>query len=792
MTVNGAENTENIIVHNAFENNLKNITVRFPLNKFTCVTGPSGCGKSSLIFDTVYAESQRSFLESMSGNMFGQKLMDKPKVDSIDNLRPALNISQNYYNVNPRSTVGTITDISYYLRTLFVFIINQETGSNWDMNYLSPNNPSSCCPHCNGLGEEYVIPEQVVIPDKEKKLVDGGILYYKGTKNSKEYKLLEAVCEYYDIDINKKVRDLTVQEKHQLLYRTEPHTFYLKYKTPKGRYKQANFTERGALIELRDKLKRINIPSTFASISKYLVKVSCSFCHGQKLNSKICEMKICGAGIGEVEQFSIYELRKWCSHVREFYQNSLYFTQISQLLVSLERRAQHLIDLKMEYINIGRSIPSLSGGELQRVRLATQLDCSLSGLVYIFDEPCKGLHYKNINAIINSIQTLVNKGNTIIAIEHNKQFIGSAEHVIEMGPVGGSDGGYVISEGEGEFDKKYIIEFKHPRKAKKYAEFNGISYRNLKNIRVKIPIGSVTCISGVSGSGKTSLCDIIEQCCMKGESEFCKSAIGITSLKRVMRVNQKPIGKTARSTVVSYLGIYDAIREVFAKTSDAVTHGFTASDFSMNVTGGRCECCHGTGKKKVELSYLSETYIICPECKGRRFHENVLDIKYKGYSIEDVLNQNIHSLLHVFEEESFIYDILKCVEEIGMGYISLGQMSMNLSGGEAQRIKLAKYLGLNSKGTSLYILDEPTSGLSEKDINLLVDIINKLTNNGETIIIVEHNIEFITRIADYLIDLGDVAGNAGGRMVIEGNVQSVMRATGSSWEQFMKSQTDTY
>jgi len=784
--VSGVENTGNIIVHNASENNLKHITARFPLGKFTCVTGPSGCGKSSLVFDTVYAESQRSFLESMSGNMFGQKLMDKPKVDSIDNLRPALNISQNYYNVNPRSTVGTVTDVSYYLRTLFAFIINQERGKHLDMNYFSPNNPSSCCPHCNGLGEEYVISEQAVIPDKGKSLASGGILYYKGTKTSQEYKLLEATCAYYGIDINKKIKDLTDDERYELLYRTEPQTFYLKYKTPKGRYKQVNLTERGALIELKEKLKDINIPSTFASISNYLVKEPCSVCHGQKLSSAIRDMKIYETGIGEAEQFSLDELKKWCEKVRSFYCKSDYFDQITQLLSDIERRVQHLVDLKLEYISLGRSIPTLSGGELQRVRLATQLDCSLSGLVYILDEPCKGLHYRNIGAIIDSTKALVEKGNTVIAIEHNKQFIGSAAHVIEMGPEGGPAGGYILTEGEGNIGKQYSVKFKVPREAKRYAEFKGITYRNLKNIGIHIPIGSVTCISGVSGSGKSSLSDIIERCCTKGESEFCKETTGLSPIKKVMRVNQSPIGKTARSTVVSYLGIYDAIRDVFTKTNDAKARGLTASDFSMNVTGGRCECCQGTGKQKLELSYLPDTYVICPECKGHRFHDDVLEVAYKGYTIEDILNKSIHSLISVFEDEIAIYSVLKCMEEIGMGYVSLGQMSMNLSGGEAQRIKLAKYLGLSSKGTSMFILDEPTSGLSQKDINLLVDVINRLADNGETMVIIEHNVEFIARISDYLIDLGDVAGNIGGTTVIEGSVKTVMHKKESSWARFMQ------
>ena len=455
--MNGVENMENIVVRNATENNLKNITVKFPLNKFTCVTGPSGCGKSSLIFDTIYAESQRSFLESISGNMYGQKLMDKPKVDSIENLRPALNISQNYYNVNPRSTVGTITDISYYLRTLFALVINNETKSNFDINYFSSNNPSSCCKRCNGLGEEYIISEQAIIPDKNKSLAMGGILYYKGLKNSQEYRLLEAICEYYNIDINTRIKDLTDQERYYLLNRTEPHSFYIKYRTPKGRYKQANINTRGALIELQDSLKRIHVPSTFSSIAKYLTKAPCSICHGQKLNPQICDMKICGSGIGEVEQFPIKELKIWCTKIKKYYNDSIYFEHISQLVRNIERRAQQLINLQLEYISLGRNIPSLSSGELQRVRLMSQLNCSLSGLIYILDEPCKGLHYRNIDSVINSINALVCKKNTVIAIEHNKYFINTAENVIELGPVGGPSGGYLLSEGKNDkFNKKEL------------------------------------------------------------------------------------------------------------------------------------------------------------------------------------------------------------------------------------------------------------------------------------------------------------------------------------------------
>ena len=784
--MSGVERTESIVVYNASENNLKHISVQFPLGKFTCVSGPSGCGKSSLVFDTIYAESQRNFLESMSGNLFGQKLMDKPKVDRIENLRPALNISQKYYNVNPRSTVGTITDISYYLRTLFAFIINQQTGSHWDMNHFSANNPSSCCPRCNGLGEEYVISEQAVIPDKSKTLDAGGILYYKGNKDSQGVRLLQAICDHYGIDIKKRVCDLTESERDILLYRKEPQTFTVKFKTPKGRTKNWPITEKGAMVELETKLNGISKASTFDSIVKYLEKKPCSLCNGKKLNRELLEDRICGFNIGEAEQLPVSDLKDWCDTVRNTFKETNYNEQVDLLLVDIERRAQHLIDLKLEYISVGRSIPTLSGGELQRVRLATQLDCSLSGMIYILDEPCKGLHYKDVNSIVQTTHELVKKGNTVISIEHNDQYLSSADHIIEMGPEGGPAGGYITAEYAGVKGKGYCLEYKSPRKSKTFLEINGINYRNLKNASVRIPVGCVTCISGVSGSGKSSLADIIEEVCNRGESEHCSSVKGTKYLNKVMRVNQQPIGKTARSTVISYLDIYNSIRDVFANTETAKQMGFTPSDFSMNVVGGRCECCQGTGKKKIELTYLPESFVICPECNGKRFRDDILSVTYKGYSINDILNENIHTLLSVFEGQKTVYGILKCMDEIGMGYVSLGQMSMNLSGGEAQRIKLAKYLGLSSKGNSLYILDEPTSGLNEKDVLRLIDVINNLAEKGETIVIIEHNVEFITHIADYLIDLGNVAGNAGGKTVIEGDPKTVMHIDGSSWKELVE------
>ncbi|MEE1219977.1 MAG: ATP-binding cassette domain-containing protein [Ruminococcus sp.] len=775
---------ESIIICNAYENNLKNISLEIPLTEFTCITGPSGCGKSSLVYDTIYAESQRNFLESMSGNMYGQKLMDKPRVEEIKNLRPALNMSQNYYNVNPRSTIGTVTDISYYLRTMFALIANESKGLKIDTNFFSFNNPSSYCEKCKGLGEEYILSEEQLMPDLNKTLSNGGILYFKGSKKSLEYKLLEAECEYFGIDINKKVSELTERERQQLLYREDNIDFSLNYKTPKGRYRKKLISRKGVVAELQEAIKDIDTPSTFASISKYLTKTKCSSCGGTKLNKSVLDIKIADKNIAEAEAMPFDKLIIWLDEIEEATKKMACIEKIIQLIYDVKRRIKCIIELNLEYLSLGRSIPSLSGGEVQRIRLANQLSCSLCGLVYILDEPCKGLHYRNIDSVISASKSLVNKGNTVIAIEHNKQYISEANRIIELGPVGGPNGGYIISENENHCDFIYNLNFKHYETSKDFISLCGINYHNLKNIDVSIPYGRITCISGVSGAGKSTLTAVIAECCEQKGSLKCRSATNTSKIKKVLYVNQQPIGKTPRSTVVSYLGIYDIIRELFARTTDAKKLGLSVSDFSMNVAGGRCEYCQGTGKKKIELTYMPDSYIECPKCHGNRFIDKVLSVKYKGVNINDVLDYPIERIVDIFEDVSSVSNILQCMLDIGMGYISLGQMSMTLSGGESQRIKLAKCLGVKSNGKNLYILDEPTSGLSSEDIRLLENILLKLGKTNETVLIIEHNIEFIASIADYLIDLGTVAGDKGGVTLLQGSPLDVIYDEKSSWKDF--------
>ena len=785
--MSGAEKQENIIICEANEHNLKNISVNVPLDKFTCVIGPSGCGKSSLVYDTIYAESQRNFLESMSGNMYGQKLMDKPKVGKISNLRPALNVSQNYYNVNPRSTIGTITDIAYYLRTIYSLFANEHYGLSIDANYFSTNNPSSCCKKCKGLGYEYRIDINKVIPNPSKSLKDGGILYFKGTKGSQESKVLEALCDYYGIDIDTKVSDLSNEQFENLMYSNEEKVFNLRFQTPKGRYKQKDIRVCGAAVELEKKLEDVDTPSTFANISKYLKTADCSVCNGTRLKNSVLEIKVKNKSIADAESMSLENLMKWIEDLSNSLNNMGCKEQIQQLISNISYRLDCMIRLKLGYLSLNRSIPTLSGGEVQRIRIANQLTCSLTGMLYILDEPCKGLHYRNINSILEATKLLVNEGNTVLAIEHNNQYISESDYVIEMGPVGGPKGGYIISEGKRK-EKTQKLTFKNENKNSKYISVSGINYHNLRDVSAQFPISEITCVTGVSGSGKSSLIHVISECIDKQKAIDCVDVKNTNKVKKVIFVNQQPIGKTPRSTVISYLGIYDNIRDIFSKEKSAKELDLTASDFSMNVQGGRCECCQGTGKKKIELTYLPDSYIECPECHGQRFSDDILKVTYNGLNISQVLEMPISDVYEIFKNNNTIESVLKCMIDIGLGYLSLGQMSMNLSGGEAQRIKLAKCLGVKSNGKNLYILDEPTSGLSSGDISLLEKILTRIKANGDTILIIEHNIDFISQIADYMIDLGIDAGENGGNTIIQGVPLSVIANEKSSWYDIVEHQ----
>jgi len=769
---------ENIVVKDAHENNLKHIDVDIPLDAFTCVTGCSGCGKSSLVFDTIYAESQRGFLEGMTGNIYSQKLMNKPKVGLIENLRPALNISQNYYNVNPRSSIGTITEISYYLRTLFA-LVNSGSDNVVAENVFSANNPKTFCPNCNGLGIEMLVSPDLLVPDPDKSLRDGAILYYKGAEESKERKCLEAICEHYNIDINKKYSKLTKREIDCLLYTEDVLRVKISYKEGKRR-KQHNVSLQGVVPMLQSQIASSDSATQPVPYSKYAATSICHVCRGAKLGPKALEYTVGKLNYDEVERLEINSLSKWLKDIDDPRVTKEKSVLVKQLVDGILQKVNALIELNVGYLSLNRSVPSLSGGERQRVRIATQLTCSLKGLIYILDEPCKGLHHRDITRIVDATRKLIQKGNTVIAIEHNNQYISEADYKIELGPVGGPEGGYLLSAKKIGSTKKKSLEFKETVIPNEYLKFKNISFRTISNQNADFPIGGITCITGVSGSGKSTLTVALSESLDKNTAKKYGDIVNGDVIKRIIKVNQSPIGKTPRSTVASYLEIFDEIRNLFSKTPTAKKHKISQSMFSMNVKGGRCECCQGTGLQKIELNYLPSAYITCPECDGKRYNDEILLVTYKDKTILEVLETPISDIADIFAESKKVYSVLSSMIELGLGYLTLGQMSMNLSGGEAQRIKLAKALGAISGGRSLYILDEPTSGLNEKDIDKFVNVLFSLQEKGETILIIEHNIDFIAKVADHIVDFGIHGGNQGGAIVAQGVPQKVFENKKSS------------
>lgn len=767
-----------ILIRDAYEHNLKHIDLEIPLEAFTCVTGCSGCGKSSLVFDTIYAESQRGFLEGMTGNLGGQRLMSRPKVGSIENLHPALNVSQNYYNVNPRSTVGTVSEIAYYLRSLFAFMNSKQSREVTESTFSS-NNPKSFCPNCAGLGTVSDVSVSLLIPDREKTLRDGGILFFKGAPNGKEQRFLEALCDHYGIDIDRKISELDGRQLNLLLYADDQVKYMLSYKEGKRR-KRHYVHLRGVIPAIRDHFANRGSTNQLSAYARFMEEHPCPVCGGAKLNQGVLAYKVGDLNYGEAENMELIALSSWLREIESRYDALPKGDVVSQLVEEMTRRLGVLVKLNVGYLRLGRTIPSLSDGEKQRVRIATQLTCSLRGLLYILDEPCKGLHYRDIDRIIQATRDLVERGNTVIAIEHNKRYISSADETIELGPVGGPDGGYLI-EGAGRTDvSEKPLVFKPGQEMEQFFEIGNVHLRNIKGQTVRFPVGGITCITGVSGSGKSTLAEVIASC-FEGRAEgYCDSFGGGDSIKRTIRVNQAPVGKTPRSTVVSYLGIFDEIRSLFAKTGAARKMKIEASLFSMNVKGGRCECCQGTGMQKIELNYLPSTYIPCPECGGKRFNEKVLTVTYQGMTILDVLETPIFELTDVFKGDAKVHSVLSSMMELGLGYVRLGQMSMSLSGGEAQRIKLARALGTPSHGRNLYILDEPTSGLNDADIEKFTKVLMSLQEKGDTIVIVEHNIEFVATVADHVIDFGLVSGDAGGKIVSQGAPASVFSDESSS------------
>lgn len=932
---------KDIVIKGARENNLKNIDVTIPRGKLVVLTGVSGSGKSTLAFDTIFAEGQRRYIESLSSyaRMFlGQ--MSKPDVDVIDGLSPSISIDQKTTSHNPRSTVGTVTEIYDYLRLLYAHlgtpycpnchkpistqtiddIINQimqlEEGSkiiitapvvrgkkgrfdkelaSWlkdgylrakidgqdymldepitldknikhniylvidrlvikpDLNtrlseslenalkltngvviveangaetlystnhscpecgysieeiaprLFSFNTPFGACPRCSGLGFRQVIDENKIIKDPNLSLMRGAInasgwAYDTGMGNM----FYRAVANYFNVDISTPVKDLPKPMLNMVLYGTNGEKLDVTYRF-KGEMVTTKMKFEGIIPNLERRYRETNSEFAKNEIAKYLTEVDCDLCHGKRLKPDALNVKINNLNIIELTDLSVVKIKEFIDSL------TLNETQkqiAEPILKEIKARLNFLINVGLNYLTLSRSAGTLSGGEAQRIRLATQIGSGLTGVLYILDEPSIGLHQRDNDRLLETLKNLRDLDNTVIVVEHDEDTIRAADHIIDIGPYAGVHGGEIVAQGgvsdliasPKSITGKYLsgeLKINAPsvrREIKNgFIEIKGAKQNNLKNINVNIPIGVITAVTGVSGSGKSSLINEILYPTASNtlnrsslpEGKF-KEIKNLDKLDKVINIDQSPIGRTPRSNPATYTNVFNDIRELFSKTVDAKERGYNAGRFSFNISGGRCENCSGAGINKIEMFFLPDVYVTCDVCGGKRYNKETLEVKYKGKSIYDVLDMTISEAVEFFENVPKIRNKLETLNEVGLGYIKLGQPATELSGGEAQRVKLATELSKRSTGKSLYILDEPTTGLSMYDVDKLVKILNKLVANGNTIVIIEHNLDVI-KMADYIIDLGPEGGDQGGTIVATGTPEEVCKNSKSITGKYLKS-----
>ena len=930
---------DKIIVKGARENNLKNIDIELPKNKLIVMTGVSGSGKSSLAFDTIFAEGQRRYVESLSAyarQFIG--ISEKPDVDSIEGLSPSISIDQKTTNKNPRSTVGTITEIYDYLRLLYSRIgvpycpkhnisitrqsieemtnrimdldsgikleimapvVHGEKGTHKDLfdelrksgysrvrvngeirsldeditleknkkdnievvvdrivldpdergrifeaietscklaegkvlinvigkeeilmseSYACPhcnfsipeleprlfsfNAPYGACPECKGLGTKLKIGEALLMPDKNLSILNGGIKTVNNDQSIDTTQLI-AVCNYYNIDINKPLKDFTREELNIILYGSKDKIDF-KYVSKNGNVRYVSDYYEGII----NKLERLHLETTSnwrrEWIEMYMVESPCPKCHGARLNDMVLSVKINKKNIYEVTNFSILELRDFIAKLKLTKEQQ----EISGLVTKeILNRLDFLINVGLSYLTLSRSAGTLSGGEAQRIRLATQIGSKLSGVLYVLDEPSIGLHQKDNEKLIKAMQEMRDLGNTLIVVEHDTDTMLAADYLVDIGPGAGEFGGRVIAAGTPEevmknpnsLTGRYLSGQERIEVPKKRRKGNGKSLKiikasehNLKNINVEIPLNKFVCVTGVSGSGKSSLINEILYKTLavgiNGSKQIpgaCKEIKGLENIDKVVHITQDAIGRTPRSNPATYVGVFDDIRDVFTNTKEAKMHGYDKGRFSFNVKGGRCEACWGDGVKKIEMHFLPDVYVPCDVCGGKRYNKETLAIKFKGKNIADVLDMRVSEALPFFENIPKVYNKLKVMDEVGLSYIKLGQPAPTLSGGEAGRVKLAKELQKKPTGKSIFILDEPTTGLHSEDIKKLLQILNRIVDNGDTVIVIEHNLDVI-KVADYIIDLGPEGGNLGGEVIATGTPEQVAKNPNSYTGIFLK------
>ena len=935
---------DKIIIKGAKEHNLKNINLEIPRDKLVVITGLSGSGKSSLAFDTLYAEGQRRYVESLSSyarQFLG--LMEKPDVESIEGLSPAISIDQKTTSKNPRSTVGTVTEIYDYIRLLYarvgtpyclncgkkiekqsidqivdnVMKIKEGTriqilapvvrgrkgeytklfedlqkdgfarvrvdGEIYDLsdeikldknkkheievvvdrlvikedivgrltesietalkqadnlvlidivgekqvlyscNYACPdcgfsfpeltprmfsfNNPYGACPKCSGIGYLMKMDEDLIIPDKTKTLYDGVKAFgastmKKGDTMAKMY--FESVGKHYGIDIrNKKIKDLPKDFINKILYGTGNDEIDFEYTSSLGTRKfKAPFE--GVIPTLERRHNETKSQGMRDFYEMYMSELPCDECNGARLKKEILSIKVGGININEMTDLSVKSLQEF---LRKLELTDSQKMIAEMILKEIDARLQFLIDVGLEYLTLSRSAGTLSGGEAQRIRLATQIGSGLTGVLYILDEPSIGLHQRDNDKLIATLKKLRDLGNSLLVVEHDEDTMYAADQIIDIGPGAGVHGGQVMAQGTAEEIKNvptsitgaYLsgrkkIEVPKKRRPgnKKNIEIINATENNLKNISVKFPLGKFICITGVSGSGKSTLINevlyknIAQQ--LNGATEKpgkCKAIKGLENIDKIINIDQSPIGRTPRSNPATYTGVFDEIRTIFANTNDAKLRGFDKGRFSFNVSGGRCESCQGDGVHKIEMHFLPDVYVPCEVCKGKRYNYETLEVKFKGKSISDVLEMTVEEALEFFDKIPKIKNKIQTLYDVGLGYIKLGQPSTTLSGGEAQRVKLATELSKRATGKTLYILDEPTTGLHIADVHKLVNILQRLVDTGNTIIVIEHNLDLI-KTADYIIDLGPEGGENGGEIVAVGTPEQVCKNDRSYTGKFLK------
>ena len=930
---------DKIIVKGARENNLKNIDITLPKNKLIVMTGVSGSGKSSLAFDTIFAEGQRRYVESLSA--YARQFIgntDKPDVDSIEGLSPSISIDQKTTNKNPRSTVGTITEIYDFLRLLFARIgtpycpnhhipiksqsieemtnkvMSMESGTkleilapivhgekgthkellddlrkegyarvrvngntlsldeditleknkkdnidvvvdrvvvkesersrifesietsthladgkvllnviggeeillsehyacvhcNFSIPELEPrlfsfNSPYGACPECKGLGTKLKISENLILPNKDKSLNQNALLGFT-IDNNTNYTTVKTVCDLYGIDMNMPVKDIPKDKLKILLYGSkEPIEFKYVAKNGNVRYKNDYFE--GAIPNLERRYMETTSAWTREWLETFMVEMDCPVCHGTRLQDSVLSVYINKKNIYDLTMMSIKDLRDF---LRELKLSPEQENISKLLLVEIDNRLSFLVNVGLEYLTLNRKAGTLSGGESQRIRLATQIGSKLSGVLYVLDEPSIGLHQKDNEKLIHSLEEMRDLGNTLIVVEHDEDTMRASDYLVDIGPGAGENGGYVVATGtpeevmrnEKSLTGRYLSGKEKIEVPKKRRKGNGLflevvkaEEHNLKKVNVKFPLGKFICVTGVSGSGKSTLVNEILYKTLANElyrsKEIpgkCKEIKGLENIDKVVMISQDAIGRTPRSNPATYIGVFDDIRDLFATTKEAKMRGYDKGRFSFNVKGGRCEACWGDGVKKIEMHFLPDVYVPCDVCHGKRYNKETLDITFKGKNISEVLNMRVSEAVEFFENVPKIKRKLDVLMDVGLSYITLGQSAPTLSGGEAGRVKLAKELQKKATGKSLFILDEPTTGLHSHDIKKLLAILNRIVDNGDTVIVIEHNMDVI-KVADHIIDLGPDGGINGGTIVATGTPEQVSKVEKSYTGQWLK------